>query len=307
MVQLVDYLLSFPGVKANLVNNKGVSPLDIALHAESQDKPNFSKIVQNLNLLNNKGLSPLDIALHAVSQDKPNFGKIVEKLKDFGAKESLICQCRSELPPWKSQQTTNNIDIESKILDVDTLVASLIATVTFAAVFQVPGGTKDSGLSRMSLETVFHVFLFSDCLAFFASMTVVIAWIFRERLQTKLVADRSPLAKLSMLSLGISIVSTCLAFLCATILVTIPRKLDSLRKKDDKKEYRMIFTGEIVVTFLAPLLALGFLSLAWIFEYNFRATNERQARLKWALKRVLISTLPVTTVVLIIIFVYIIV
>ncbi|GLJ28039.1 hypothetical protein SUGI_1519400 [Cryptomeria japonica] len=179
---LVDYLLSFPGVKADLVNNKG--------------------------------LSPLDIALHAVSQDKPNFGNIVQRLKDHGATQSLVCHCRSESPPWKSQQTTNKTGIESKILDVDTLVASLIATVTFAAVFQIPGGTdKESGLASMSLETVFHVFLFSDCLAFFASMTVVIAWIFRERLQTKLVADRSALAKLSMVSFGIAIVSTCHGYL----------------------------------------------------------------------------------------------
>ncbi|GLJ28041.1 hypothetical protein SUGI_0550670 [Cryptomeria japonica] len=231
MVQLVDQLLSFPGVKEDLVNNKGLSPLDIAIHAESQDKPNY--------------------------------GNIAKRLKDFGGTQSLVCHCRSKSSPWKSQKTTNKIRLESKIFDVDTLVASLIATVTFPAVFQVPGGTdKESVLGSMSLETVFHVFLFSDCLRFFASMTVAIEWIFRERFQTKLVADRSALAKLSMVSLGIAIVSTCLAFLSAAILVTIPRKLDSSQNKRRKKEYKIIFTGEAtVIIFLAPLLVLVFLSL----------------------------------------------
>ncbi|KAH9304486.1 hypothetical protein KI387_008890 [Taxus chinensis] len=274
--QFVEYLLSFPGVNVNRLNNKGMSPFDMASAAENQEKPNFCKIASIL--------------------------------KDAGATQSLICHSRSSLPPWQSQQINNQIGgvEENKILDVDTLVASLIATVTFAAIFQVPGGTrKDSGLANMSSQRVFHVFLFSDCLAFFASMTVVIAWIFRERVQTKLVADRSALAKLSMLSLGTSIVSTGLAFLSATILVTVPRDLESLDKKHDKQEYQMIFAVEMMITFLAPLLALVFLSLAWMFEYNFRATNERQARLKRELKRVLISTLPVAAIVLIIICVYI--
>ncbi|KAH9304485.1 hypothetical protein KI387_008889 [Taxus chinensis] len=272
--ELMEYLLSFPNVNFNAINNEGLSPLDIAV---------------------------------ATPQNKPEFGENVTILENHGASHSLIRHSRSQLPPWKhSQQSTSqgNCGMENKILDVDTLVASLIATVTFAAIFQIPGGINEGdGLARMSLETVFQVFLFSDCVAFFASMTVVICWIFRERLQTRLIADRSPLAKLSMLSLGTSIVSTCLAFLCATILVTVPRNIDKMSDNDHLKEYRLMFAGEIIIAYVAPLLAVVFLSLAWILEYNFHATNERQARLKWQLKRVLISTLPVAAIVLTITFV----
>ncbi|KAH9304484.1 hypothetical protein KI387_008888, partial [Taxus chinensis] len=189
----------------------------------------------------NKGLSPLDIAIEVASQNTSDFGEIVRIFEGVGATHSLIRHSK----PWKHSQQNNSKDNGSmqddKILDVDNLVASFIATVTFAAIFQVPGGTNESndirnhiGVARMSLETVFQVFLFLDCLAFFASMTVVIAWLFRERLQTRLIANQSPLAKFSMLSLGTSIISIGLAFLSATILVTVPRNFEEVFKSDPK-------------------------------------------------------------------------
>ncbi|KAH9304481.1 hypothetical protein KI387_008885, partial [Taxus chinensis] len=226
----------------------------------------------NLHAINNKGLSPLDIAVEAASQNTSDFGEIVRIFEGVDATRSLIRHSK----PWKHSQQNNSKDNGSvqddKILDVDTLVASLIATVTFVAIFQVLGGTNESndiknhiGVARMSLETIFQVFLFSDCLAFFASMTVVIAWLFRERLQTRIITNQSPLAKFSMLSLGTSIISTGLAFLSATILVTVPHNFEEVYKSDPKdlKEYRLMFTSEILIAYAAPLLAVVFLSLAW--------------------------------------------
>lgn len=231
-------------------------------------------------------------------------------LQQHGASESYIAE--NPLSPVDFKQDSN---VPEKIIDVDTLVASLIATITFAAIFTVPGGIDDkdsktesqtkgiapspsgdgSGVARMALEILFQVFLFSDSLAMFGSLTVVIAWLFRERLQTKLMSDRSLLPKLSALSLGISIVSTGLAFLSATILVNVPRDSEN---RSNSAEYESLLWGEIFTAFSAPALSLLLLTILWTIEYNFNATLEIRARLRKQVKEGLIYIIPPLALVL---------
>lgn len=69
-------------------------------------------------------------------------------------------------------------NVPDKIIDVDTLVASLIVTIAFVAIFTIPGRSHDkdskiesktariastpsgdkSGVARMDLDTLFQVF-----------------------------------------------------------------------------------------------------------------------------------------------------
>ncbi|KAH9304512.1 hypothetical protein KI387_008916 [Taxus chinensis] len=272
--QLVEYLLSFSLVKLNGVNNNGLTAFDIA----TNDKSNAN----------------------------PTFGMIANILEDSGATHSFIQHSNSVDSSQSEQNKNQNGGNGEKVMDVDTLVASLVATITFAAMFQVPGGT-DKEAAKLSLNTLFQLFLFSDCLAFFSSMTVVIAWIFRERLQGKLTIDRSPLAKLSLLSLELSIMSTALAFLSATILVTIPRNLET-RKNDQYakhvKKYEFIFLGEILTASLVPSLAIMFLSLVWAYEYYFRSTNDHQQTLKGQFNQVVIYIIPPCLLILAVIVSY---
>ncbi|KAH9304513.1 hypothetical protein KI387_008917 [Taxus chinensis] len=272
--KLVEYLLSFPNIKLNTVNHKGLTAFDIVTAAQSTENSNF--------------------------------GTIARILEDGGATQSFIQQSNSKSFSQSEKNNNQNGGNENKIMDVDTLVASLIATITFAAMFQVPGGT-DNEVAKLSLETLFQLFLFSDCLAFFASITVVMAWIFRERLQGKLTVDRSPLAKLSLLSLEVAIMSTSLAFVSATILVTIPRNLDT-HKTDkyakDSKEYELIFGGEILTASVVPLIAIMFLSLTWVYEYYFRSTNDQQQKLKRHFRQVVIYIIPPCLLIFAVILVY---
>ncbi|KAH9304505.1 hypothetical protein KI387_008909 [Taxus chinensis] len=261
--QLVGFLLSFPNIKVNAINSEGLSAIDVA------------------------------------AKDNPNSVQIISILEDAGASRSFI----GHSDPRQSMDSKQENSGDQKIMDVDTLVASLIATVTFTAIFTVPGGIdekdlKHQGVARRALETLFQVFLFSDSLAMFASLTVVIAWLFRERLQSKLIADRSLLANLSVLSLGTSIISTGLAFLSATILVTIPHNYNNMKNRHDAKEYRLLLGGEIFTAFFVPSLALGFLTVLWVIEYYFKATVEIQVRLKKQLKQVIIYVVPPFVIVL---------
>ncbi|KAJ8528948.1 hypothetical protein K7X08_035766 [Anisodus acutangulus] len=58
-----------------------------------------------------------------------------------------------------------------------TIVASLFATVTFAAIFTVPGGDLDSGYAVASNTPSFKIFYITNALALFTSLAVVVVQI----------------------------------------------------------------------------------------------------------------------------------
>lgn len=270
----------------------------------------------DVNAINSEGFRAIDKVDPAAFENESNSTKITRIVEEVRGSRSFIGSSRPSNSVHFKQESKG---IE-KIMDVDTLVASLIATITFAAIFTVPGGINDdkdsginsktgrvaparghsgdvsthSGIARLTLNTLFQVFLFSDSLAMFASLTVVIAWLFRERLQTKLIADRSLIAHLSVLSLGTSVVSTGLAFLSATILITIP----SPNNSENRGKYRLLLWGEVFTAFSAPALSLIFLSILWAIEYHLKATVEIRARLRMKLKEALIYIIPPFAIVL---------
>ncbi|GLJ28006.1 hypothetical protein SUGI_0549860 [Cryptomeria japonica] len=138
--QLVEYLVSFPNVNVNAINGDGKTVLDIV-----------------------------------TSENKPRCDKIKCILEDAGASQS----CINNSEPQKSTGSEQGNGDEGKIMGVDTLVASLIASITFSVIFQVPGGVtsgfKNKGeneVASLGLNTLFQIFLFSDSLALFSSLTV---------------------------------------------------------------------------------------------------------------------------------------
>lgn len=59
-----------------------------------------------------------------------------------------------------------------------TVVAALVVTIAFAALFTVPGGNKDSdGESRFLEDSVFLLFVISDAVALFSASTSVLMFL----------------------------------------------------------------------------------------------------------------------------------
>lgn len=103
-----------------------------------------------------------------------------------------------------------------------TLVATLIATVVFAAAFTVPGGNDSKGVPPLLHEPFFKVFAISEAIAMFSSSTSILMFL---SILTSRYGERDFLYALPlMLMIGIttlfvSIAAMVVAF-CSTILLS---------------------------------------------------------------------------------------
>ncbi|KAL1223220.1 Ankyrin repeat-containing protein ITN1 [Cardamine amara subsp. amara] len=108
------------------------------------------------------------------------------------------------------------------------LVATLIATVVFAAAFTVPGGNKEkSGLPIFQQKKWFNIFILSDAVALCSSSTSIV--IFLSILTSRYAEDDFLVSLPSRLMFGflalfVSLIAMVLAF-CATLFLIYDRRL----------------------------------------------------------------------------------
>ncbi|KAL9691075.1 hypothetical protein QQ045_011492 [Rhodiola kirilowii] len=103
-----------------------------------------------------------------------------------------------------------------------TLVAALIVTVSFAAIFTAPGGNKDNGIAYFLRDSTFILFVISDAVALFSSVTSVL--MFLAMLTSRYAVDDFLYAlpkriTIGLVSLFISIASIMVTFCAAIALV----------------------------------------------------------------------------------------
>lgn len=148
------------------------------------------------------------------------------------------------------QPTTENC--RDKV-NVTLLVASFVATVTFAAGLTMPGGYRNSdpnqGMANMLTEVKFQEFVIFDSLALYSSVIVAVMLIWAQ------LGDRNSMhvtLKSALPLLGISLVMMLLAFMAGVYLVV--SKLSWLAKV-------VLFLGSTFVTVIfllfLPLCFLG--------------------------------------------------
>ncbi|GLJ27878.1 hypothetical protein SUGI_0547240 [Cryptomeria japonica] len=237
-MQLVDLLLSPPDVDVNALNDEGMTALDIA---------------------------------SAAPQDNPNSAHIIRRLRDIGASRSGV------VPKSSTKSDGSKKEIDSDTVNTHMVVASLIATVTFAAIFQIPGGIEDDkdsihyGAAKLAFSKALRLFLFSNTAAFTSSLTVVAGWLLRQNLKYRYLGN-SLIHILSESSEGCLLVSifwTVVAFVSATITVIMPRNIDSLKSKDIKafSNYERLWRYEISLTTFIPF-CVAFMCLAMLSVFR---------------------------------------
>ncbi|GLJ28037.1 hypothetical protein SUGI_0550600 [Cryptomeria japonica] len=200
----------------------------------------------DINALNDEDMTALDIA-SAASPHKPNCATIKHILQNAGG-------IRWSFIP--NSNTTSDKDI----VNTHMVVASLIATVTFAAIFQIPGGIDDNinsehyEAAKMAFRRLFRFFIFSDTAAFTSSLTVVVAWVVKQLLVDTYSGRQTALSRLSGITLIVSILWTIAAFVSAPVIATVPPHHEKLKSKDKKAfaKFQSLWQLELALGFLVP-------------------------------------------------------
>ncbi|KAG8661593.1 hypothetical protein MANES_01G019600v8 [Manihot esculenta] len=171
-IQNVRCLLSVEGINVNATNKAGETPLDIA------EKLGISQVVsmlKELGAFNSKDLgkppNPAKQLKQTVSDIKHEVQSQLQQTRQTGFKVQKIAKKLKKL----------HISGLNNAINSATVVAVLIATVAFAAIFTVPGQYVEDktegtslGQAHIAKNPAFLVFCVFDSLALFISLAVVV-------------------------------------------------------------------------------------------------------------------------------------
>ncbi|KAF2909838.1 ankyrin repeat-containing protein At5g02620 [Oryza sativa Japonica Group] len=212
----------------------GNTPLHIAVVAGAPGIVNalLQKGKVQTDVLNDDGHTPLDLA--STSPSLFNMVRFVMALVAFGA------QCRPQrndhLKPWSGHDNIGK-GIE-RTSDSLAVVAVLIATVAFAAGFNMPGGYTNDGSASLEGMSLFRWFVVLDAIAVASSVIAVILLVYGK-------ASRSTGSWKSFVAalhcIWVSLVSLILAFFAASRAVMRTSTAESI-------VYIVIYVGIIVLS-----------------------------------------------------------
>ncbi|KAM3741079.1 hypothetical protein ACB098_08G148800 [Castanea mollissima] len=229
--KVVNYMLKMPELEM-LINEKDVDG-NTSLHLAS--KGGHPKVVSILTwdkrvdskLLNDEGKTALDVA-GKYSGKVPSFR---ERLTWLALRYAGVSHAPSprmdkdkEIITKNSQcskpRQTPNMDNYKDRVNTLLLVATLVATVTFAAGFTVPGGNDDSdphkGMAKFLRHHLFQAFIISNTIAMYSSLTVVVALIWAQLGDLNLVIAS---LKFAVPILGLALIMVSSAFMTGSYLM----------------------------------------------------------------------------------------
>ncbi|KAG6741220.1 hypothetical protein POTOM_054452 [Populus tomentosa] len=170
--QNVQCLLSVEGVNINAINKAGETPLDIAEKLGIQE---LVSILKKAGANNSKDCgkppNPAKQLKQTVSDIKHDVQSQLQQTRQTGVRVRKIAKKLKKLHISGLNNAINNA----------TIVAVLIATVAFAAIFTVPGQYVEEktegaaiGQAHVARNPAFLVFFVFDSLALFISLAVVV-------------------------------------------------------------------------------------------------------------------------------------
>lgn len=130
--------------------------------------------------------------------------------------EDAVKENSQSSEPREGTKMANYKDMVNTLL----LVATLVATVTFAAGFTVPGGNDDSdphkGMAKFLQHHLFQAFVISNTIAMYSSVTVVVALIWAQLGDLDLVI---PSLNFAVPVLGLALIMVSSAFMTGSYLM----------------------------------------------------------------------------------------
>ncbi|XP_073066609.1 ankyrin repeat-containing protein At5g02620-like [Primulina eburnea] len=296
---VVDELIASDDTSLTIVDGKGNSALHIATRkGRLQIVQTLLKHKQvNKDAINKSGETAFDTA------EKTGHLEIVSILQEYGVKsaKSLTTQPPKN-PARELKQTVSDIKHEvhdqiehtrqtrrkvrgiakrlgkmqtegiNNAITSTTLVAVLIATVAFAAIFTLPGQYADNpkevppgssiGEANIAPRLDFSIFLISDSLALFISLAVVVV-------QTSVVVVEKEAKKLMM-----TVINKLMWLACAFISVAFLAVCYIIAGDEE----RWLAIGITVIGTLIMVTTLGTLCY-WVIMHRIEASNLRNRRL----------------------------
>ncbi|KAK8512248.1 hypothetical protein V6N13_097090 [Hibiscus sabdariffa] len=296
-VEVVDELINSDPSLINMVDTKG----NTALHIGT--RKGRTEIVQKLlnecgnhkSVINKSGETALDIA------EKQKLSAIASILKEHGVQCAKYIKTQPTNSARELKQTVsdikhgvhhqlehtrqtrkrmqgiahriNKIQVESlnNAINSNTVVAVLIATIAFAAIFSVPGQYADSpedispgvspGQARIAPKLPFMIFIVSDAIALFISLAVVVV-------QTSIVVIQRKAKKQMM-----AIINKLMWLACVLISVSF-LALSYIVVGEDEKWLANLVTGIGSVMMVSTLGTLCY----WVIVNRIEASKLRSIR-----------------------------
>ncbi|KAG6499711.1 protein ACCELERATED CELL DEATH 6-like [Zingiber officinale] len=186
-LNLVKYVLSSSSSAKELLNEQdreGNTPLHLAVLARDRKmiRMLLSSRIVDPALTNNSGFTPIDVASSKVRIEVSlRMYNIMTDLISYGSRFSpqRVDHLRNHLQRKQDDEINRYRALANNL----AVIAVLIATVTFAAAFTLPGGYNsnagpDEGMAILSSRASFKAFMISDTLAMASSITVALVLIY---------------------------------------------------------------------------------------------------------------------------------
>ncbi|MED6110569.1 Ankyrin repeat-containing protein itn1 [Stylosanthes scabra] len=207
-VEIVNELLLHPETNVNALSRDHKTALDIAEGlAVSEESWEIKDCLVRFGGCKSSDLKqPRDELRKTMTQIKMDVSSQLEQARRTSRNVSGIAKELRKLHQSGIHNATNSV----------TVVASLFATVAFAAIFTVPGGDDDSGKAVVVHTASFKAFFISNAISLFVSLAVVVVQITVVRGETK---SERRVTEIINKMLWLASVCTSVSFMAASYIV----------------------------------------------------------------------------------------